>query len=77
MHFPSVTRRMDAKFVRDDTVPDGTHVQPGTKLVKRWVMKNTGTHAWSSNTKVSMCARRNTGSGHRKPESSRKFKFLS
>ena len=43
---------MDAYFVDDETFPDGTHVQPGTKLVKKWIMKNTGTHPWTSKTKV-------------------------
>ncbi len=45
-------RRMDAEFVEDVTFPDGSHVQPGTKFVKRWLLMNTGTHAWSANTKV-------------------------
>ncbi len=49
-------RRMDAEFVEDVTFPDGSHVQPGTKFVKRWLLMNTGTHAWSASTKVtSIC----------------------
>ncbi len=47
---------MDAEFVEDVTFPDGSHVQPGTKFVKRWLLMNTGTHAWSASTKVmSIC----------------------
>lgn len=44
--------RMDAELIRDETIPDGTHVQPGTKLVKRWLIKNTGTSPWASGTKL-------------------------
>ena len=47
-----LNRRMDAEFIRDDTVPDGTHLQPGTRFVKRWLMKNTGNQGWSAATKV-------------------------
>ena len=43
---------MDAFFVDDETFPDGTHVQPGSKLVKKWSMRNTGTHPWTSKTMV-------------------------
>ena len=43
---------MRAQFVKDDTIADGTHVQPGTRLIKRWVMLNSGDLPWDSNTKV-------------------------
>ena len=43
---------MSGEFLGDETIPDGTHVQPGTKLTKAWLLKNTGTHPWDSNTKV-------------------------
>lgn len=43
---------MDASFLYDVTIPDGTNVQPGTKLLKTWRMKNTGSQAWNDNTKL-------------------------
>lgn len=35
------------EFLEDLTVPDGTEVQPGDKVVKRWLIKNTGTCNWN------------------------------
>ena len=43
---------MDAKFLHDVSIPDTTTVQPGTKLLKTWRMKNAGDGPWSDNTKV-------------------------
>ena len=43
---------MGAEFLRDETIPDGTHVQPGTRLTKRWILLNTGEQPWDANTKV-------------------------
>ena len=40
--------------MKDETIADGTHVQPGTRLIKRWVMLNSGDQPWDSNTKVRM-----------------------
>ncbi len=37
-----------ASFVADITIPDGTMVPPGTKFVKTWAIKNTGTCTWTS-----------------------------
>ena len=45
-------RRMEAQFIRYENIADGNHVQPGTKQVKRWLMKNTGNYVWTSGTKV-------------------------
>ncbi|OWF51345.1 next to BRCA1 gene 1 protein-like [Mizuhopecten yessoensis] len=42
----------DASFLYDVTIPDGTNVQPGTKLLKTWRMKNTGSHTWNERTKL-------------------------
>ncbi|XP_014646119.1 PREDICTED: next to BRCA1 gene 1 protein isoform X2 [Ceratotherium simum simum] len=40
-----------AAFV-DENLPDGTHLQPGTKFIKHWRMKNTGNVKWSADTKL-------------------------
>uniref|UniRef100_A0A8C9E5T5 Next to BRCA1 gene 1 protein n=2 Tax=Phocoena sinus TaxID=42100 RepID=A0A8C9E5T5_PHOSS len=40
-----------AAFV-DENLPDGTHLQPGTKFIKHWRMKNTGNVKWSTDTKL-------------------------
>ncbi|KAM6164329.1 next to BRCA1 gene 1 protein [Rhynchocyon petersi] len=42
---------LSAAFV-DENLPDGTHLQPGTKFIKHWRMKNTGNVKWSSDTKL-------------------------
>ncbi|KAM8817753.1 next to BRCA1 gene 1 protein isoform 2-T3 [Rhynchonycteris naso] len=42
---------LSAAFV-DENVPDGTHLQPGTKFIKHWRMKNTGNVKWSTDTKL-------------------------
>nr|XP_033773699.1 next to BRCA1 gene 1 protein-like isoform X2 [Geotrypetes seraphini] len=42
---------LGAVFV-DENLPDGTHLQPGTKFIKHWQMKNTGNVNWSSDTKL-------------------------
>ncbi|XP_022098398.1 uncharacterized protein LOC110983449 [Acanthaster planci] len=44
--------KMDAVFVRDGNLPDDTHLQPDTKFVKSWVMKNTGPATWNKDTKL-------------------------
>ncbi|MFT7797656.1 next to BRCA1 gene 1 protein-like isoform X1 [Arapaima gigas] len=36
----------------DENLPDGIQMKPGTKFVKYWKMKNTGTICWSSDTKL-------------------------
>ncbi|XP_033728100.1 next to BRCA1 gene 1 protein-like [Pecten maximus] len=42
----------DATFLYDVTIPDDTKVQPGTKLLKTWRMKNTGSRTWNECTKL-------------------------
>lgn len=44
--------QMDVELINDETIPESTHVQPGTKLVKRWLIKNTGKLLWASGTKL-------------------------
>ncbi|KPP72678.1 hypothetical protein Z043_108292, partial [Scleropages formosus] len=36
----------------DENLPDGIQMKPGTKFVKYWKMKNTGTICWNSETKL-------------------------
>ncbi|XP_074835476.1 next to BRCA1 gene 1 protein isoform X2 [Carettochelys insculpta] len=48
---PTVVPTLSAAFV-DENLPDGTHIQPGTKFIKHWRMKNTGNVEWSSDTKL-------------------------
>lgn len=43
---------MTATFL-DENLPDGTRLRPGTKFIKYWKMRNTGTMSWSADTKVS------------------------
>ncbi|XP_063107723.1 next to BRCA1 gene 1 protein isoform X2 [Cavia porcellus] len=40
-----------AAFV-DENLPDGTHLPPGTRFLKHWRMRNTGTISWSADTKL-------------------------
>ncbi|NXP53023.1 NBR1 protein, partial [Heliornis fulica] len=49
----AVVPTLSAVFV-DENLPDGTHLQPGTKFVKHWRMKNTGNVEWSSDTKLKL-----------------------
>ncbi|CAH1249554.1 NBR1 [Branchiostoma lanceolatum] len=51
---PKITSHMDAVFVCDGNMRDGTHVQPGTKFTKHWVMRNEGAGNWTSNTKLTL-----------------------
>ncbi|KAK3577180.1 hypothetical protein CHS0354_037519 [Potamilus streckersoni] len=43
---------MGAQFLQDVSIPDGTTVQPGTKLLKTWKMKNNGDGPWTESTKL-------------------------
>ncbi|ESO99698.1 hypothetical protein LOTGIDRAFT_238739 [Lottia gigantea] len=43
---------LGAAFVRDITIPDGTTVQPGTKMQKTWRLLNTGTCIWRETTRL-------------------------
>ncbi|NXT29478.1 NBR1 protein, partial [Syrrhaptes paradoxus] len=51
--FPTIVPTLSAVFV-DENLPDGTHLQPGTKFIKHWRMKNTGNVEWSSDTKLKL-----------------------
>ncbi|XP_063816137.1 next to BRCA1 gene 1 protein isoform X2 [Pseudophryne corroboree] len=42
---------LSAVFV-DENLPDGTHLQPGTRFIKHWRMKNTGNVKWNLDTKL-------------------------
>jgi hypothetical protein len=43
---------MAADFLYDVTIPDGTRVQPETRLMKTWRIRNAGTVKWTDSTKV-------------------------
>ena len=43
-------------FVTDVTIPDGQVIPPGSKFVKTWRIKNTGTTTWIANYKVRLWA---------------------
>ncbi|NXX97062.1 NBR1 protein, partial [Centropus bengalensis] len=51
--FQAIVPALSAVFV-DENLPDGTHLQPGTKFIKHWQMKNTGSVAWNSDTKLKL-----------------------
>uniref|UniRef100_A0A672KTX4 Next to BRCA1 gene 1 protein-like n=1 Tax=Sinocyclocheilus grahami TaxID=75366 RepID=A0A672KTX4_SINGR len=42
---------MTAMFL-DENLPDGTCLEPGTKFIKYWKMRNTGNISWTSDTKL-------------------------
>ncbi|XP_053700079.1 NBR1 autophagy cargo receptor a isoform X2 [Synchiropus splendidus] len=47
----SLVPTMAALFL-DENLPDGTHLEPGTKFIKYWKMRNSGTISWTSETKL-------------------------
>ncbi|XP_061189059.1 next to BRCA1 gene 1 protein-like isoform X2 [Saccostrea echinata] len=47
-----VLKDMKAQFMGDLTIPDGTKVQPGTKFVKTWKIRNSGNISWRETTKL-------------------------
>ncbi|XP_014814645.1 PREDICTED: next to BRCA1 gene 1 protein isoform X2 [Calidris pugnax] len=49
----AIVPTLSAVFV-DENLPDGTHLQPGTKFIKHWRMKNTGNVEWTSDTKLKL-----------------------
>uniref|UniRef100_A0A3Q3KYY3 NBR1 autophagy cargo receptor b n=1 Tax=Mastacembelus armatus TaxID=205130 RepID=A0A3Q3KYY3_9TELE len=62
---PLVVPAMTAAFL-DENLPDGTRLRPGTKFIKYWKMRNTGTIAWSADTKLKfMWGNLAVGSGDR------------
>jgi hypothetical protein len=48
-------------FMQDLTIPDGTLVQPGEKLDKRWQVQNAGSCNWDENYQVRLIAGPNMG----------------
>ncbi|XP_029293437.1 next to BRCA1 gene 1 protein isoform X2 [Cottoperca gobio] len=62
---PLVVPTMTATFL-DENLPDGTRLRPGTKFIKYWKMRNTGTICWSAETKLKfMWGNLAVGSGDR------------
>ncbi|XP_035850949.1 next to BRCA1 gene 1 protein isoform X3 [Sander lucioperca] len=62
---PLVVPAMTAAFL-DENLPDGTRLRPGTKFIKYWKMRNTGTICWSADTKLKfMWGNLAVGSGDR------------
>ncbi|XP_013887078.1 next to BRCA1 gene 1 protein isoform X1 [Austrofundulus limnaeus] len=47
----SLVPTMAALFL-DENLPDGTRLEPDTKFIKYWKMKNSGTISWTSETKL-------------------------
>ena len=41
-----------AEFIRDVTYPDGTYVMPGSTFTKTWRIRNVGTQAWTTDTRL-------------------------
>lgn len=70
---PLVVPAMTAAFL-DENLPDGTRLRPGTKFIKYWKMRNTGTICWSADTKLKfMWGNLAVGSGDRWKEVSVPF----
>jgi len=42
----------DAAYIADATIPDNTHLDPGQKFTKTWIVQNTGTCPWSTSYKL-------------------------
>ncbi|KAM4635791.1 next to BRCA1 gene 1 protein-like isoform 2-T2 [Polymixia lowei] len=62
---PLVVPAMTAVFL-DENLPDGTRLRPGTKFIKYWKMRNTGTISWNADTKLKfMWGNLAVGSGDR------------
>ncbi|XP_077483277.1 uncharacterized protein LOC144093597 [Amblyomma americanum] len=45
----------DSEFICDETIPDWTHVQPGTRFTKRWKVRNSGSRAWDETILLKYC----------------------
>ncbi|XP_034045620.1 next to BRCA1 gene 1 protein-like isoform X2 [Thalassophryne amazonica] len=70
---PLVVPAMTAAFL-DENLPDGTRLRPGTKFIKYWKMRNTGTKSWGADTKLKfMWGNLAVGSGDRWKEVSIPF----
>ncbi|XP_072298445.1 next to BRCA1 gene 1 protein [Eucyclogobius newberryi] len=62
---PLAVPAMTATFL-DENLPDGTRLRPGTKFIKYWKMRNTGSVAWTQDTKLKfMWGNLAVGSGER------------
>jgi hypothetical protein len=48
----AITGVLDATFVRDLSIPDGTVMKPGQGFTKAWEVRNTGEVAWPENTEL-------------------------
>jgi hypothetical protein len=48
-------------FFQDITIPDGTEVQPGERLDKRWLVQNAGTCNWDEGYEIRLEAGPNMG----------------
>lgn len=44
--------KIDARFVKDDSFPDGAIVRPGEIFSKVWTMRNTGDMSWPASTSL-------------------------
>ncbi|MGM0374751.1 MAG: NBR1-Ig-like domain-containing protein [Chloroflexota bacterium] len=42
------------RFEKDISIPDGTRVEPGQSIVKRWLVTNAGTCNWNENYTVKL-----------------------
>jgi hypothetical protein len=42
------------RFEKDISIPDGTQVEPGQSIVKRWLITNSGTCNWNENYAVKL-----------------------
>lgn len=49
---PAATKLYKAKFVKDNTVPDGTVLTPSEAFTKTWTVANCGDTAWPANTSL-------------------------
>ncbi|RWS28643.1 next to BRCA1 gene 1 protein-like isoform X2 [Leptotrombidium deliense] len=48
-------RFLGGTLISEETVADGSSIQPGTKFKKVWKVKNSGTKSWNSRTTVRFC----------------------
>ena len=53
---PTPTCANNLTFVEDLTIPDGSLVQPGEALDKRWMVENSGTCNWESSYRLKLIA---------------------
>lgn len=44
--------KMNAKFIQDVTIPDGSCVTPGSQFLKSWVVMNSGNRPWTHETSI-------------------------